>query len=139
RCDYCACATWTDRHHLQHASVDACRRELTAADLSPATSVFVGGGTPSQLPGPVLGALLDAVPRAAGAEVTVECNPEDASRELFHAWIDHGVTRVSFGVQSFVPHVLRALGRAHDPEGAARAVELAVAAGFASFNLDLIF
>src|SRR5437870_3435572 len=83
RCDYCAFATWTDRHHLQQAYVDACRRELAGADLPPATSVFVGGGTPSQLPGPLLGALLDAVARRPGAEVTVECNPEDATPALF--------------------------------------------------------
>src|SRR6266545_3698841 len=49
RCDYCAFATWTDRHHLMAAYADACRRELMAAALPRATSVFVGGGTPSLL------------------------------------------------------------------------------------------
>ncbi len=47
--------------------------------MPPATSVFFGGGTPSRLPADLLVGVLDAVPRAAGAEVTVECNPEDVT------------------------------------------------------------
>jgi oxygen-independent coproporphyrinogen-3 oxidase len=139
RCDYCAFATWTDRHHLRDAYVDACRRELRAADLPAATSVFVGGGTPSQLKAGALASLLSDIRRTPDAEVTVECNPEDASAERFATWRAAGVTRVSFGVQSMVPHVLRALGRAHDPASVGRAVALARDAGFASWNLDLIY
>jgi len=75
---------------------------------------------------------------ADGAEVTVECNPEDATGPLFERWRSAGVTRVSFGVQSMVPHVLAGLGRHHDPETVAGAVALADEAGFA-VNVDLIF
>ncbi len=65
--------------------------------------------------------------RVAGAEVTVECNPEDASATIAsHVWRSAGVTRVSFGVQSMVPHVLAGLGRRHGPPSCVvRAVALA--------------
>lgn len=107
--------------------------------LDPATSVFFGGGTPSLMPAELLASILAAVPRRAGAEVTVECNPETVTAELLATYRAAGVTRLSFGVQSFVPRVLAALGRAHDTEAVLRAVRLARAAGFDNFNLDLIF
>jgi oxygen-independent coproporphyrinogen-3 oxidase len=143
RCDYCAFATWTDRDHLMDSYADACVTEIgRAADdegLPLATSIFVGGGTPSRLPADLLAGILGAIPRRRGAEVTVECNPEDASAALFAVWRSAGVGRVSFGVQSMVPHVLAGLGRRHDPDAVARAVALAGEAGFSSVNVDLIF
>jgi oxygen-independent coproporphyrinogen-3 oxidase len=143
RCDYCDFATWTDRGHLMGAYAAACvtdlERRYAAGGLPPATSVFFGGGTPSLLPGPLLCRILDAVPRAAGAEVSVECNPESTDEAKLAAWRAAGVNRLSFGVQSFRPHVLESLGRTHRPEGAVRAVERARAAGFENFNLDLIY
>jgi oxygen-independent coproporphyrinogen-3 oxidase len=142
RCDYCAFATWTDRDPLMAAYVEACVTELERARrheaLPPATSVYVGGGTPSRLPPALLARLVEATVRRPGAEVTAECNPEDASAGRFAAWRDAGVTRVSFGVQSMVPHVLAGLGRRHGTTQVARAVALAGAAGFASISVDLI-
>jgi oxygen-independent coproporphyrinogen-3 oxidase len=117
----------------------ACVRELAEAELAEATSVFVGGGTPSLLPAQQLVSILDAVCRVDDAEVTVECNPETVTAELLSTYRAAGVTRLSFGVQSMVPHVLRALGRVHDPASVTRAVALARDAGFTSFNLDLIY
>jgi oxygen-independent coproporphyrinogen-3 oxidase len=139
RCDYCAFATWTDKGELVDRYLAACRTEIQRASLPPATSVFFGGGTPSLVPGPALMAVLAAVPLAPGAEVTVECNPDTVTADLLAAYRDGGVTRLSFGVQSMVPAVLAALGRTHDPENVRRSVELARAAGFSSFNLDLIY
>ncbi len=107
--------------------------------MPPATSVFFGGGTPSLVPGQALMTVLDAVPLAAGAEVTVECNPDTVTAELLATYRTHGVNRLSLGVQSMVPHVLAALGRTHDPANVRRAVALAGEAGFAAFNLDLIY
>src|ERR1700760_1214283 len=72
RCDYCAFATWTDRAHLVDAYLDACARDIERAAPSPATSVFVGGGTPSLVAGDALARVLRAIPLAPGAEVTVE-------------------------------------------------------------------
>jgi putative oxygen-independent coproporphyrinogen III oxidase len=143
RCDYCAFATWTDRDHLMDRYAAACVTEMgrarTDEALVPASSVFVGGGTPSRLPAHRLAEILGAIPRVDGAEVTVECNPEDASELLFAVWRSAGVGRVSFGVQSMVPHVLAGLGRRHDPASVGRAVALAGAAGFDAISVDLIF
>lgn len=142
RCDYCAFATWTDRMHLVDDYVEAVRTEIrraVTAGMPTATSIFVGGGTPSLLPGPQLGHLLDEIPRTADAEVTIECNPDTVTAELLSAYVDHGVDRVSLGVQSMVPHVLGALGRTHDPDNVARSVALVRASGLRTFNLDLIY
>ena len=143
RCDYCAFATWTDRFGVAEAYVDAVRRDILRsydADALPiATSVFFGGGTPSILPAPLLMTLLDAIPRIADAEVSVECNPDTVTPELLATYFEQGVTRLSFGVQSMVPSVLATLGRSHNPDNVRRSVDSARAAGFTSFNLDLIY
>lgn len=142
RCDYCAFAAWDDRGELIGDYLDALRTEVAtavAAGLPPATSVFVGGGTPSLVPAQGLVAVLAEVPRAPGAEVTVECNPETVDDALVAAYRDGGVTRLSFGVQSFVPHVLASLGRRHDPDQARRAVAAARRQGVEDLNLDLIY
>ncbi|MEO5678247.1 MAG: radical SAM family heme chaperone HemW [Acidimicrobiales bacterium] len=138
RCDYCAFATWTDRHHLASRYARAVVAEAAGSHLEPATSLFVGGGTPSQLPADLLAEVVAAVPLAPGAEVTVECNPDDATEAMLATWRAAGVTRVSLGVQSLDPQVLAGLGRRHGPEAVAFSVALVRAAGFASWNLDLI-
>jgi oxygen-independent coproporphyrinogen-3 oxidase len=146
RCDYCAFATWTDRDHLVEPYLAALEVELQAAveggwfdGTDGATSVFVGGGTPSLVPAWRLVEVLDRVPRAPRAEVTVECNPDTVDRELLATYRRGPVTRLSFGVQSMVPHVLEALGRTHDPDAVRRAVRWARAEGFDDLNLDLIY
>jgi len=142
RCDYCAFATWTDRHHLQSAYLDACRRDIesqVAGGLPAATSVFVGGGTPSLVEPERLIAVLNAVPRTPGCEVTVECNPDTVTPDLMEAYAQGGVNRISLGVQSMVDHVLRSLGRTHDPSNVLRAVEAIRGAGIPTFNVDVIY
>ncbi len=142
RCDYCAFATYTDRDHLMEAYASSCVTELVRAvereGMPPATSVFFGGGTPSRLRADLLVSILDAVPRRPGAEVTVECNPEDVEARRLEAYRAAGVTRVSLGVQSTVPHVLEGLGRRHGTREIARAAAAVASAGFSSWNLDLI-
>jgi putative oxygen-independent coproporphyrinogen III oxidase len=142
RCDYCAFATWTDRHHLTEAYLAALRVEIALAvgdGMPAATSVFVGGGTPSMVPGATLVDVLTSIPLADGAEVSIECNPDNVTADLLRTYRDGPVNRLSFGVQSMVPHVLAKLGRTHDPDNVRRAVELARSTGFESFNLDLIY
>jgi len=138
RCDYCAFATWADRHHLADRYARAVVAEAEGAGLPPATSLFVGGGTPSQLPAELLAAVVAAVPLAAGAEVTVECNPDDATESLLGTWRDAGVNRVSLGVQSLDPVVLAGLGRRHDPDAVLRASALVRDLGFPTWSVDLI-
>ena len=142
RCDYCAFATYTDRDHLMESYAAACVAELGRAcsdeGMPAATSVFFGGGTPSRLPADLLVGILDAVPLRDGAEVTVECNPEDADPARLAAYRSAGVTRLSLGVQSTVPHVLAGLGRRHGSNQATEAAEAVAGSGFESWNMDLI-
>lgn len=142
RCDYCDFATWTDREHLVDDYVDACvvdAERRRAAFPRAADSVFLGGGTPSLLSGEQLARILGAVDRAPDAEVTVECNPDSVDPARLEAYVAAGVNRISLGAQSFVPHVLAALGRTHDPDNVSRAVEWARAAGIERINVDLIY
>jgi oxygen-independent coproporphyrinogen-3 oxidase len=142
KCDYCAFATWTDRHHLTDAYLAALRsdiRRAVASGMPVATSIFVGGGTPSMVGGAHLASVIAEIPVVPGAEITVECNPDDVDHDLLRAYAVAGVNRVSIGVQSMASHVLGALGRRHDQ----RNVELAVTAvrdvGIPTFNLDIIY
>jgi putative oxygen-independent coproporphyrinogen III oxidase len=141
RCDYCAFATWDDRLSLIDEYVDGVRREIesASASLAPLSSVFFGGGTPSLLSPAAMASIIGDLPLAPGAEVTVECNPDTVDVAKLAGYRAAGVTRISLGVQSMVPHVLAALGRTHDPDNVARAVDATGAAGFSSFNLDLIY
>jgi putative oxygen-independent coproporphyrinogen III oxidase len=139
RCDYCDFATWTDRAQLIDMYVDACVRDISQRALAPVDTVFFGGGTPSLLPADHLTRILDAIPRATDAEVTVECNPDSIDLDKLRAYVDAGVNRVSLGVQSMRPHVLVALGRTHDPDNVARAVDAARRAGITRWNVDLIY
>ncbi len=142
RCDYCAFATWTDRFHLVDEYVSACVVDMSQGareGMGPATSVFFGGGTPSLLTPAQLSAIVSSVPLQPDAEVTVECNPETVDRDKLRGYRDAGVTRLSFGVQSMVPHVLAALGREHGVGAVHAAVAAASEAGFAdAYNVDLI-
>jgi putative oxygen-independent coproporphyrinogen III oxidase len=142
RCDYCDFATWTDRDHLIDEYVAACVTDVTRRrreGLPAATSVFFGGGTPSLIAGPQLAQILDAIERTDDAEVTVECNPDSVDADKLSVYRSAGVNRLSFGVQSMVPHVLQSLGRTHDPANVRSAVELARDAGFERLSVDLIY
>ena len=161
RCGYCDFATWDDKGDWIPRYVAALRedvRRTVAAgpravappgvvatdDAWPTvTSIFVGGGTPTLLPADDLASLVQTVAAeldlAADAEITVECNPETASEELFSALVGAGVTRLSMGAQSFAPHVLATLERQHTPERPLEAVRQARAAGIEDVNLDLIY
>ncbi len=143
RCDYCDFATWTDRAHLVQRYVDASvvdvRRRVGSGELRPASSVFFGGGTPSLLTPEQLSSILREIPVEPGVEITVECNPDSVDDAKLGGYAAGGVNRLSFGVQSMRPHVLRALGRTHDRDNVALAVAAARRCGFRRLNLDLIY
>jgi putative oxygen-independent coproporphyrinogen III oxidase len=142
RCGYCDFATWTDKAHLVDAYVDAVVADYhrhRKGGAGPAGTVFFGGGTPSMLPADRLVRILDAIDRAPGAEVTVECNPDSVDERKLAAYRAAGVTRLSFGVQSMAPHVLAALDRTHDPRNVVTAARLARDLGFPTWSVDLIY
>src|SRR5690242_9453734 len=152
RCGYCDFNTYTPAELAgSGASPDgwlaAVQRELALARSviggRRVDTVFIGGGTPSLLGAARLGEVLEAVRAtfglAADAEVTTESNPESTSPAFFVGLAQAGFTRVSLGMQSAAPHVLRVLERRHTPGRAADAAQEARAAGLAHVNLDLIY
>lgn len=152
RCWYCDFNAYAGLEHLAGrymAALAADAREALSAggrlgdDRPAVTSIFVGGGTPSLVEASSLVAVLDAVrdawPVAPDAEITVECNPESADEAKLAAYLEAGVTRLSFGVQSLDDTLLGRLGRIHDAATAVRALHRARDVGFTSLNADLIF
>ncbi|MFI5425697.1 radical SAM family heme chaperone HemW [Aeromicrobium sp. UC242_57] len=106
-------------------------------------TVFFGGGTPTQLPAADLVRILAAIDEsfglADGVEVTTEANPDSVTLESLQTLHAGGFTRISFGVQSAVPHVLATLERTHDPAGVPQAISWARQAGFEQLSVDLIY
>ena len=89
--------------------------------------------------GAIVAAVREAWPVDEGAEIGLEANPGTTSGADLRALVAAGVTRVSFGAQSFEPDALRFLDRIHTPEAIASSVRLAREAGIASVNLDLLY
>jgi putative oxygen-independent coproporphyrinogen III oxidase len=153
RCGYCDFNTYTAAElggggsQAEYAAValreiDLAARVLAPLPARPVSTVFVGGGTPTLLPVADLASLLSAVRErfgwVPGAEVTVEANPDSVTPASLEALAAAGVTRVSFGMQSSVRHVLAVLDRTHTPARVPDAVAWARAAGL-SVSLDLIY
>jgi oxygen-independent coproporphyrinogen-3 oxidase len=113
------------------------------AGRPPLTSVFFGGGTPSLLAPAEVAAVLDALARgfrlAAGAEVTLEANPEGLTVARLAGYRAAGVNRLSLGVQSLDDALLGLLGRRHDAASARAAFAAARAAGFDNVSVDLMY
>ena len=144
RCPYCDFAVTTARQLSGSRYADAVVAEIgrRAAGFRGRTcaTLFLGGGTPSLWDAGSIARVVEAarglgLPR--GAEVTLEANPESADARRAAAWREAGVTRVSIGVQSFDPVVLRKLGRRHGPGDAERAIR-EVAAVIPNVSVDLI-
>jgi len=154
RCGYCDFNTYTATElrgakQSDYASEAAAEVAFAGATLRAtglpereAATVFFGGGTPTLLPASDLARMLDAVRDsiglAPGAEITTEANPDSVDAEYLTTLADAGFTRVSFGMQSAVPHVLATLERTHDPERVPRVVEWARQAGL-QVSVDLIY
>ncbi|GAB4006324.1 radical SAM family heme chaperone HemW [Nocardioides ultimimeridianus] len=151
RCGYCDFNTYTATElggggsQAEYAGQAIAEVALAAARLSgrQVDTVFFGGGTPTQLPAAdlvsILGAIDERVGLAPDAEVTTEANPDSVNRESLAALRAGGFNRISFGMQSAVPHVLRVLDRTHDPARVPLVVAWAREAGFEQISLDLIY
>lgn len=153
RCGYCDFNTYTAQELGPGASRatyadSACAevalaRRVLGADPRAVDTVFFGGGTPTLLPSRDLASMLDSIRTHFGltpdAEVTTEANPDSVTPQSLAELRASGFTRLSFGMQSAVPHVLATLDRTHDPERVPQVVEWARAAGFDQVSLDLIY
>ncbi len=153
RCGYCDFNTYTaaelgggasQQTYVSQAieEIRFARHVLGDRDL-PVSTLFVGGGTPTLLPSRDLARILEAVRQefgmVDGGEVTTEANPDSVTPQSLAELRASGFTRMSFGMQSAVPHVLATLDRTHTPGRAVAAVAEAKAARFEHVNLDLIY
>lgn len=149
RCGYCSFNTAPYTPGGMGRFLRALHAEIDLAAAAPwapgvtLVSVFLGGGTPSLATPEQLAALLGRLRGrfavAADAEVTVECNPDDASAERLAGYRAAGVTRLSLGVQSLDDRVLGRLERRHSAAQARQAFEAARRAGFDNVSCDLIY
>ena len=153
RCGYCDFNTYTaaelgggasrESYPGQAITEIGFARRVLGPDAPRAGTVFFGGGTPTLLPPAHLARILRAIDGefglAPGCEVTVEANPETVDERSLAALRAAGVTRISLGMQSAVPHVLAVLDRVHEPGRPARCVRWAHEAGFSHVSLDLIY
>ncbi len=152
KCSYCDFASVPGRPEWYAPYADAICAEIAGAparfpdipaEQLPPQTVYIGGGTPSVLPVPllerILRALQEAFPLPADAEISLEANPGTVEPEGLRRLRALGINRLSIGVQSFRDAELRLLGRVHDTEQARQAIRWARRAGFDNLNLDLIF
>ncbi len=153
KCPYCDFVSYaSERDDIDHVGyADAVVREAEGRVRQLASrgrdlevgSIFFGGGTPSLWEpselGRVLARLRAIFPTKRDLEISVECNPTSLDLDRARALRDAGVGRLSIGTQSLRAEQLKFLGRLHDPEGARRAIEAALASGIERVSTDLIF
>jgi oxygen-independent coproporphyrinogen-3 oxidase len=145
-CHYC------DFHFSTNQSVkteltDALAKELTIQknylEGEIINTIYFGGGTPSLLSEDELKTIFDTVYSnynvSSNAEVTFEANPDDLSLNKLHSMLNHGINRLSIGIQSFDDAILQFLNRAHSKESAIRSIENAREVGFKNISIDLIY
>ena len=147
KCSYCDFNSYAGIDDMQTEWLEAALTEINlwAPRLQGrrVSTIFIGGGTPSLLPGDSIARLLDAIGDQIDidkqAEITLEANPESVEPQRLERYRDAGVNRISMGVQSLDPSELVFLDRIHSAERAQSAFAAIRAAGFDNVNLDLIY
>lgn len=151
-CSYCD-FYFVTRDNLRPAFVDTLIDEVHGINRDsrfsrwfqshPPKTLYIGGGTPSRLNPHQFHRITEAVDRRFNLsglqEFTVEVNPEDLTSGLSGHLKQLGVTRLSMGIQSFQPDLLKFMNRAHTAEQAHTALERVIATGFDTFSVDLIY
>ena len=143
RCSYCGFFSTTELSQ-RSIYVDAVLKEygLRAGYLPKGESIrtiYIGGGTPSQLTNSDLARLLRVLPVAEAEEVTMEANPSDMTEAKLKAWQQMGINRLSIGVQSFDDGMLAFLNRRHDSKQAKKVIRLAQDLGYNNISIDLMY
>ncbi len=147
-CDFCLFLKFPSGR-AEEAYLAALKREIDFYARMPHVqdsligALYIGGGTPTVLSAEQLSQLIAhlkaKLPFSEDAEIEMEVHPLTASREKLESLRKNGVTRISFGVQSFNNEILRLLGAPHQANDAHRAIELAQEIGFPKVGLDLLF
>jgi oxygen-independent coproporphyrinogen III oxidase len=148
KCVYCDFYSVVDSPESQNRFVASLIREIELQSESvwrkqEFDTIYFGGGTPSIFKPDQLGAIIESLNKGlsivAGAEITIEINPETVEKSFFEQLKNIGVNRISIGVQSFNDTELQTLGRIHNSQTALSAMDSARRAGFDNFSIDLIF
>ena len=144
RCIYCDFYSTTLPASWHMPYVEAVAREMQMrADHQPVPTLYIGGGTPSQLSVEALrrlfGAVADELTLVPNAEVTIEANPDDITPQWIEALRQTPVNRISMGIQSLSDPILRTLRRRHSAQQALRAIDLLQQAGYHNISADLIY
>jgi len=155
RCGYCDFNTYTpaelsisnDLSETSRSYINLLIKEMEFArettGLAVVPTIFFGGGTPTLMEsadlGRVISAISDHYPLSPDAEITTEANPDTVTKEKLASLREAGFNRISFGMQSAVPHVLKSLDRTHNPENVLKATTWAREVGFNEVSVDLIY
>jgi len=145
KCAYCDFLSMQAESDVQEAYLQALLNEITHTNVDNGyqiASVFIGGGTPSVLPGEWIGRILEKLKTrfsfSKDAEISIECNPGTVDGKKLALYQQAGINRISFGLQSCNNQELQRLGRIHSYEIFLASYNLARAAGFANINVDLM-
>jgi oxygen-independent coproporphyrinogen-3 oxidase len=156
RCGYCDFNTYTPAElqltegltQISNSYIDLLVKEIEFArnqvgESAIVPSIFFGGGTPSLMEASDIKRVITAISEQfkldSIAEVTLETNPDTVTKEKLKQFYDAGVNRISFGMQSSVPHVLKTLDRTHNPENLPQVTKWATEVGFKEISVDLIY
>ena len=156
RCGYCDFNTYTPAElkistgleqisnsyiDLLLQEIDLVREQIVGEITVP--SIFFGGGTPSLMQPNDIGRVISKIKTefdlSLNSEITLECNPDTVTKDSLENFKKVGINRVSFGMQSAVPHVLATLDRTHKPENLAQATTWANEVGISEISVDLIY
>lgn len=156
RCGYCDFNTYTpaelqitsELKDISNSYIDLLISEIKSARIEVGESavipsIFFGGGTPSLMEasdiGRVISTIKDQFNLAKDVEITLETNPDTVTKEKLAQFLAAGVNRLSFGMQSAVPHVLATLDRTHNPDNLPQVTKWAKEVGFKEISVDLIY
>lgn len=143
-CDFHFTVNLTQKIHLIEAiSKEIALRKDFFAPSTEIQTLYFGGGTPGILSAAELSPIFESLHRnftiAEHAEITLEANPDDLSRDRLRSFRELGINRLSIGIQSFRDEDLKLLRRVHDAEQAKNCIRLAREEGFDNLTIDLIY
>ena len=147
KCNYCNFVSFCGKEDMIEEYITALEKEMSIyskvyKEDYLASSIFIGGGTPSMLPTGYISRIIKAIKEhftvALRAEITVECNPNSITEEKLMEYKEAGVNRLSIGGQSINDNILKLIGRVHDFKTLDASLNMAKKVGFRNINVDML-
>ena len=139
-CAYCDFARVKFNHSLFEKWLSTIKEELDSVVCNEMCTIYIGGGTPSSLTIEQLDVFLGLLDRFGGVEeYTIEVNPETLSLEKCLVLKKHGINRISMGVQSFQPHLLKIMDRKHSVDDIMQCLKWLNSVGIDNCSIDLMY